>query len=97
MHFTEAVKLIIRMTKSIIHDYVLCDVYRKGNPAVSFFFSRKQSVMNVLRQSIIAFHLLSLSLKSFVKNIYHNNSSFSDHSFVSTIVDFRTVSTGPGL
>ncbi|CAC5424835.1 unnamed protein product [Mytilus coruscus] len=82
--------------KSIINDNVLCDVYRKRNPRVSVF-SRKQIVENNLRQSRIDFHLISLSLKPFVKNIYHNDSSFSDHSFVSMILDFRNVETGPGL
>ncbi|CAC5393348.1 unnamed protein product [Mytilus coruscus] len=82
--------------KSIINDNVLCDVYRKRNLDVSVF-SRKQIVENNLRQSRIDFHLISLSLKPFVKNIYHNDSSFSDHSFVSMILDFRNVETGPGL
>ncbi|CAC5404068.1 unnamed protein product [Mytilus coruscus] len=82
--------------KWIINDNVLCDVYRKRNPDVSVF-QEKKIVENNLRQSRIDFHLISLGLKPFVKNIYHTDSSFSDHSFVSMVLDFRTVATGPGL
>lgn len=47
--------------------------------------------------SKIIYNSQELILKPFVKSIYHNESSFSDHSFVSMILDSITVETGPGL
>ncbi|CAC5423370.1 unnamed protein product [Mytilus coruscus] len=60
----------------------LYDIWRNRNVNTKVF-SRKQVVQGFLTQSRIDYFLVSLDLKSCIKNIHYKDTSFSDHSIVS--------------
>ncbi|CAC5415426.1 unnamed protein product [Mytilus coruscus] len=72
----------------------LYDIWRNRNVNTKVF-SRKQVVQGFLTQSRLDYFLLSLDLKSCIKNIHYKDTSFSDHSIVSMKVDFCNVERGP--
>ncbi|CAC5395157.1 unnamed protein product [Mytilus coruscus] len=74
----------------------LYDIWRNRNVNTKVF-SRKQVVQGFLTQSRIDYFLVSLDLKSCIKNIHYKDTSFSDHSIVSMKVDFCNVERGPGV
>ncbi|CAC5391801.1 unnamed protein product [Mytilus coruscus] len=74
----------------------LYDIWRNRNVNTKVF-SRKQVVQGFLIQSRIDYFLVSLDLKSCIKNIHYKDTSFSDHSIVSMKVDFCNVEKGPEL
>lgn len=74
----------------------LYDIWRNRNVNTKVF-SRKQVVQGFLTQSRIDYFLVSLDLKSCIKNIHYKDTSFSDHSIVSMKIDFCNVERGPGV
>jgi len=74
----------------------LYDIWRARNPRV-LEYSRKQVVENRLVQSRIDYFLVSKSLGTFVKNIYYNDTAFSDHSCVLMSFDMDLVERGTGV
>ncbi|CAC5382434.1 unnamed protein product [Mytilus coruscus] len=81
---------------NVMQEKGLYDIWRNRNVNTKVF-SRKQVVQGFLTQSRIDYFLVSLDLKSCIKNIHYKDTSFSDHSIVSMKVDFCNVERGPGV
>ncbi|CAC5416070.1 unnamed protein product [Mytilus coruscus] len=72
------------------------DVWRARNECKKIF-SWKRICNNILRQSRIDYFLISKSLSPNVQNVYYNETSFSDHTYVFMNFNFCVVERGPGI
>ncbi|CAC5397685.1 unnamed protein product [Mytilus coruscus] len=72
------------------------DVWRARNECKKIF-SWKRICNNILQQSRIDYFLISKSLSPNVQNVYYNETSFSDHTYVFMNFNFCVVERGPGI
>ena len=86
----------VKTLVDIINEKILCDIWRKRN-LNDRMFSSKQLVNGYLTQSRIDYFLVSDALKPYVKNVYYNDTSFSDHCIVNMKMNFSKVEKGPGV
>ncbi|CAC5423399.1 E3.1.11.2 [Mytilus coruscus] len=71
------------------------DVWRARNEGKKIF-SWKRICNNILQQSRIDYFLISKSLSPNVQNVYYNETSFSDHTYVFMNFNFCVVERGLG-
>lgn len=85
-----------RKLEHLMNDSDLYDIWRFRNPNKRVF-SRKMIYNGVLKQSRLDYFLVNRQLTVFIQNIFHYDTSLSDHSFVEMKINFENVEKGPGL
>ena len=85
-----------RELQNMINICNIYDVWRCRNETKRIF-SWKRISNGVLQQSRIDFYLTSKSLSPNIQNVYYNETSFSDHTYVFMNFKFCNVERGPGL
>ena len=82
--------------KNMMYENDIVDIYRDRYPN-KVVFSFKRLSNNSLQQSRIDHMLISRELSVNIQNMYYNDTSLSDHSFMYLKCDFSNVERGPGV
>ena len=85
-----------RSLNDMINNCNIYDIWRARNECKRVF-SWKRICNNILQQSRIDYFLISKSLSPNVQNVYYNETSLSDHTYVFMNFSCCVVEKGPGL